>query len=144
MRHRLPFRGALGRRNGCRVLEQVNELAQHPALADSPERATALAIVANFALWSAEPARTLQLGEQLLGLAEGKVGDPQQLLIAHFLTGSARWLRGDLDAARRDLDKALALKVQSVHLTSDLPFGFDVGITRSPQASLCALVTGIP
>ena len=49
-----------------RVLEQVYELAQHPALADSPERAAALAIVANFALWSAEPARALQLSEQLL------------------------------------------------------------------------------
>jgi hypothetical protein len=126
-----------------RVLEQVNELAQHPALADSPARAAALAIVANFALWSAEPARTLQLGEQLLGLAE-RVGDPQQLLIAHFLTGSARWLRGDLDAARRDLDEALALKVHCPHLTSDLPFGFDIGITSLARQACVLWLRGHP
>ena len=126
-----------------RVLEQVYELAQHPALADSPERAAALAIVANFALWSAEPARTLQLSEQLLGLAE-RVGDPQQLLIAHFLLGSARWLRGDLDAARRDLDEALALKGHYPHLTSDLPFGFDIGITSLARQACVLWLQGHP
>ena len=126
-----------------RALEQVYELAQHPALSDSPERAAALAVVANFALWSAEPARTLQLGEQLLGLAE-RVGDPQQLLIAHFLLGSARWLRGDLDAARRDLDEALALKGHYPHLTSDLPFGFDIGITSLARQACVLWLLGHP
>ena len=126
-----------------RVLEQVYELAQHPALADSTERAAALAIVANFALWSAEPARTLQLGEKLLGLAE-RVGDPQQLLIAHFLTGSARWLGGDLNAARRDLDEALALKVHCSRLTSDLPFGFDIGITGLARQACVLWLQGHP
>jgi DNA-binding SARP family transcriptional activator len=126
-----------------RVLEQVYELARHPALADSPERAAALAVVANFALSSAEPARTLQLSEQLLGLAE-RVGDPQQLLIAHFLLGSARWLRGDLDPARRDLDEALALKGHYPHLTSDLPFGFDIGITSLARQACVLWLLGHP
>ena len=126
-----------------RVLEQVYELAQHPALADSPERAAALAIVANFALWSAEPARALQLSEQLLDLAE-RVGDPQQLLIAHFLTGSARWLRGDLNLARRDLDKALALKDCCPHQASDLTFGFDIGITSLARQACVLWLLGHP
>ena len=126
-----------------RVLEQVYELAQHPALNDSPERAAALAVVANFALSSAEPARTLQLSEQLLDLAE-RVGDPRQRLVAHFLLGSARWLRGDLDAARRNLDAALALEGHYPHLTSDLPFGFDIGITSLARQACVLWLQGHP
>ena len=126
-----------------RALEQVYVLAQHPALSDTPERAAALAVVAHFALSSAESARTLQLSAQLLDLAE-RVGDPQQCLIAHFLLGSARWLRGDLDAARRDLDAALALKGHYPHLTPDLPFGFDIGITSLARQACVLWLQGHP
>ena len=126
-----------------RAVEQVYELAQHPALADSPERRAALAIVANFALWSAEPARALQLSEQLLDLAE-RVGDSQQLLIAHFLVGSARWLRADLDLARTHLDKALALYDRRSHQTSDLLFGFDIGITSLAWQACVLWLLGHP
>ena len=56
LRHRLSSRGLLvAGTNKCSG--QAYELAQQPALADGPERAAALAIVANFALWSAEPTR---------------------------------------------------------------------------------------
>ena len=126
-----------------RVLEQAYELAQQPGLANSPERAAALALVANFALWSAEPGRALQVGEQLLGMAEHG-GDPAQIFTAHFLLGSARWLRGDLDPARRDLDEALALKGHYPHLTSDLPFGFDIGITSLARQACVLWLLGHP
>ena len=48
------------------ALERAYEISQHPVLSDSPKRGVALATVACFALWSAEPERALQLGEQLL------------------------------------------------------------------------------
>ena len=108
-------------------MEQAYELAEQPALSGSPERQAALAVVANFALWSAEPERTMQVGAQLLGLAE-RSADPQQLLVAHFLMGSAQWLRAELTLARTHLEKALALHDRRPYHTSDILFGFDIGI----------------
>jgi tetratricopeptide (TPR) repeat protein len=122
------------------TVEQACELAEQPALSDSPERRAALAVVANFALWSAEPGRALQVGEQLLGLAE-RSGDSQQLLVAHFLVGSARWLRAELALARTHLDKALALYDRRSYHTSDILFGFDIGIiSHAWQACVLSLL----
>jgi hypothetical protein len=109
------------------MLEQAYELAEQPALSDSPERWAALAVVASFAFWSAELERTLQVGEELLGRFEGG-GEPQQLLVAHFLLGSARWLRGELALACGHLDETLALCDRHPTLTSDAHLGFDIGI----------------
>ena len=76
------------------ALERAYEISQHPVLSESPKRGVALATVACFALWSAEPERALQLGEQLLCLAE-RSRDLQDLRVAHFLLGAARSLRGN-------------------------------------------------
>jgi predicted ATPase len=70
------------------AVEKAYALAEQPALKDSAERRAALAVVASFAFWSAEPDRCLQVGGQLIDLAEHS-GDAQQLLAAHFLVGSA-------------------------------------------------------
>ena len=72
------------------------------------------------------------------------MGDPLQLLIAHFLTGSARWLRGDLNLARKDFDKALALRDCCPHLTMDLTFGFDIGITALARQACVLWLLGHP
>lgn len=91
-----------------RALESANEIAQAPVFDDSPERWAAQASVANVALWSAEPERCLRLSQQVLHLAE-QSQVPQQLMLAHCLVGSARWLRSDLVQARDHLEQALVV-----------------------------------
>ena len=125
------------------IVKQAYELAAQPAFVDSPERRAALVLVANSALWSAELERTLQAGEQLLDLAE-RSGEPQHLLVAHFLMGSACWLRGELILARGHLDKALALCDRCPYQTSDTLFGFDVGIISLAWQSCVRWLLGHP
>ncbi len=109
------------------ALDRAYLLSQQAVLRDSPERATALAAVAYFSLWSAEPARTLELGEQLLSLAEQNQ-DPDQLLLAHCFIGGARWLQADTTVAREHLDRALACYVRSSQHPLHVLFGFHAGV----------------
>jgi len=109
------------------ALDRAYLLSQQAVLRDSPERATALAAVAYFSLWSAEPAHTLELGEQLLSLAEQNQ-DPDQLLLAHCFIGGARWLQADTMAAREHLDRALACYVRSSQHPLHVLFGFHAGV----------------
>ena len=88
------------------ALEHAHRISQHPALGDSPERLEVLAAMAYFALWSAQPERTLEFGEQVLRLAE-RNQDQQHVLLAHSLLGCALTLRVELAMARDHLDKAL-------------------------------------
>ena len=53
--HRSLLAGGFWAPEWVHTVEQACELAEQPALSDSPERRAALAVVANFALWSAEP-----------------------------------------------------------------------------------------
>ncbi len=125
------------------MVAQAYALAEQPAFSDSPERWAALAVVGNFAFWSAELERALLVGEQLLDLAE-RSREPQQLLVAHFLLGSARWLRGELTLARGHLDEALALSDQHPTLTSNAPFGFDIGIISLAWRACALWLLGHP
>ncbi len=110
-----------------RAIEQAYELAQDPALSNSPQRGTALAAVASFAMWSADLKRAQQIALQLRDLAESN-GSAHQLLIAHFLLGSVWYLRGKLALAREHLDKALALYDRQSFHPQDTLFGFHAGI----------------
>jgi DNA-binding SARP family transcriptional activator len=125
------------------ALERAYEISQHPVLSDSPKRGMALAAVACFALWSAEPERTLQLGEQLLCLAE-RSRDMQDLRLAHFLLGAARLLGGELVAADEHLEEALALSDRRSHHPQDLIFGMPVGVTGLAWQSTVVWLLGYP
>lgn len=89
------------------VHEQVYRLCQHPALADSPHRATALALVAYAAASSADAGRAVEVGWQLLDLVRG-TGDAQQIALAHWVLGTACLFGNEIELARQHLDQALA------------------------------------
>ena len=124
-------------------LEQVYELAQHPALESSPQRGTALATVASFAMWSADLERGLEIGSQLLGLAETS-GDAHQLLVAHFLLGGVRFLSGRLVLAREHFDRALALHDRQSFDPQDTVFGFHAGVISLVWQSAVLWQLGYP
>jgi tetratricopeptide (TPR) repeat protein len=93
--------------------------------------------------WSAEPARALELGEQLLSLAE-RSQDPQQLLWAHGLVGAARWLRAELALARKHLDKALAHYTRGSQHPLNTLFGFHAGVMSLVWQAGTLWLMGLP
>jgi tetratricopeptide (TPR) repeat protein len=109
------------------AVEQAYELAHLPALEGSPQRGTALAAVASFAMWSGDLERALQIGSQLLGLAASG-GDVHQRLVAHFLMGGVRYLRGELALAQEQLEEALALYDRGSFHPQDTVFGSHAGV----------------
>ena len=125
------------------AVEKAYALAEQPALKDSAERRAALAVVANFALWSAEPDRCLQVSEQLFDLAE-RSGDAQQLLAAHFLVGSAWWVRGELILAHSHLEKTLALYDHRLQPAIDALLGVSVWITSLTRRACVLWLLGYP
>ena len=127
----------------AQAVEKAYALAEQPALKDSAERRAALAVVANFALWSAEPDRCLQVSEQLFDLAE-RSGDAQQLLAAHFLVGSAWWVRGELILAHSHLEKTLALYDHRLQPAIDALLGVSVWITSLTRRACVLWLLGYP
>jgi DNA-binding SARP family transcriptional activator len=125
------------------ALDRAYHLSQQAVLRDSPERAAALAAVAYFSLWSAEPARTREMGEQLLSLAEQNQ-DPHQLLLAHCFMGCARWLQADTIAAREHLDRALACYVRGSQHPLHMLFGFHAGVMSMVWQSAVLWLLGYP
>ncbi|MBN1140087.1 MAG: AAA family ATPase [Anaerolineae bacterium] len=97
-----------------RTLTRLFELGQVPDLRDDPQRLTALVLLALTSSWSADPARGQQVGEQILELAslaepgQATDGNRQFLMLAHWVLGHSRFLRGQLLAARDHLKRALA------------------------------------
>jgi DNA-binding SARP family transcriptional activator len=89
------------------ALDRLSDLTQHPELQGDPHCLAALSVLALLTTWSANPERGRRVGEQLLGLAER--GDPQFLMLAHWVLGHSHWLQGQLVAAREHVEQALAL-----------------------------------
>lgn len=89
------------------ALERLADLVHHPDLRDDPQRLAALSVLAVSAGWSADPARSERVGEQLLKLAQE--GDRQTLLLGHWALGIGHWLRGKLVTAREHLERFVTL-----------------------------------
>jgi hypothetical protein len=125
------------------ALNRAYHLSQQALLRDRPERAAALAAVAYYSLWSAEPARTREVGEQLLSLAEQNQ-DPHQLLLAHCFVGCARWLQAEPSAAREHLDQALVHYVRGSQHPLHMLFGFHAGVMSMVWQSAVLWLLGYP
>lgn len=125
------------------ALEAAYAIAQHPVFDDSPERWMAQATVANIAFWAAEPERCLQLSQELLTLAE-RSQDQQQLMLAHYLTGAAWRLVGDLARARAHLEQALVVYDRRGHNPSDLVLGIHAGVASLAYLSFLLWLQGYP
>ncbi len=126
-----------------RALERVYETSQHPMLADSPQRGLALAAMAFFATWSAEPDRARQIGEQFLLMAE-RNSYRQQLELAHLVLGVACVLRGDFVPAHKHLKQALADYDSRRPHPLDLLFGIHVGVINLGWESFVLWQLGYP
>jgi DNA-binding SARP family transcriptional activator/tetratricopeptide (TPR) repeat protein len=126
-----------------RALERAYELSQHPMLAGSPQRGFALASMAFFATWTAEPDRARQFGEQFLRMAE-RNPDPQQLQLAHLLLGVAWLWRGDFVPAHEHLKRALADYDFRCPHPMDLLFGIHVGVINLGWESFVLWQLGYP
>jgi tetratricopeptide (TPR) repeat protein len=137
------FARSLSAPERTRALERAYELSQHPMLAGSPQRGLALAAMAFFATWSAEPDRARQVGEQFLRVTEGGPY-PQQLQLAHSVLGAAWLLRGDFVPAHEHLKQALAnYDFRSPH-PLDLLFGIHVGVINLGWESFVLWQLGYP
>ena len=126
-----------------RALERVYEISQHLMLADSPQRGLALATMAFFATWSAEPDRARQVGEQFLLMAE-RNSYRQQLELAHLVLGAACVLRGDFVPAHKHLKQALANYDSRRPHPLDLLFGIHVGVINLGWESFVLWQLGYP
>jgi adenylate cyclase len=125
------------------ALECAYELARHPALSESLQRRRALAAVAFFANWSAQPERTLEIGEELLRLAE-QAQDQEHVLLAHSLLGSARAMRAELDRAEAHLDRALADHERRGHDPPNLALGIHVDVMSLGMKATVLWLRGYP
>jgi DNA-binding SARP family transcriptional activator len=125
------------------ALERAYELAQHPALSASLQRRRALAAVAFFANWSAQPERTLAIGEQLLHLAE-QAQDQEHVLLAHSLLGSAHAMRANLVKASKHLDSALVGYEHRGHEQPNLLLGLHVDVMSLSLKAAALWLLGYP
>ena len=125
------------------ALEQAHQISQHPALGGSPERLEVLAAMAYFALWSAQPERTLEFGEQVLRLAE-RNQDQQHVLLAHSLLGCALTLRVELAQARDHLDKALDGYDRRSYRQPNLVLGIHVDVMSLGLQATASWLLGYP
>ena len=126
-----------------RALERVYKISQTPMLADSPQRGLALAAMAFFATWSAEPDRARQIGEQFLLMAE-RNSYQQQLELAHLVLGAACVLRGDFVPAHKHLKQAWANYDSRRPHPLDLLFGIHVGVINLGWESFVLWQLGYP
>ena len=112
-------------------------------LADSPQRGLALAALAFFATWSADPDRARQAGEQFLRMAECNPY-AQQLQLAHLVLGVAWIFRGDFAQAHQHLERASTHYDFRSHLPMDLIFGVHVGVINLGWDSFALWQLGYP
>lgn len=125
------------------ALDRAYDLSQQVLLRDRPERAAALAAVAYFSLWSAEPARAREIGEQILSLAEQNQ-DPDLFLLAHCFVGCALWLQAETSAACEQLDQALAHYVRGSQQPLHRIFGFHAGVMSMVWQTAVLWLRGYP
>lgn len=109
------------------ALERAYAISKHPLFNGGDVRFTTAAAVAYFALWSADPRRSVRISEELLHNAQ-QTQNGAMLRWAHMLLGMALSTQGQLPAAQEHL--ALGLDSQDDHDDgrNDLAVGVDVRI----------------
>jgi DNA-binding SARP family transcriptional activator len=125
-----------------RALARLFELGQHPDLQDDPQRLTALVLLALASSWSADPERGQRVGEQLLDLAQD--GDPEFLMLAHWVLGHSHFVRGQFLPAREHLSQALALYDPEASRSLGLLFPGEPGVIGRAVLGLVLWLLGHP
>jgi len=85
----------------------------------------------------------LQLGEQLLRVAEGQP-DPAPRLLAHYQMGNVLFLRGEPAAARTHYTQALALYDPQAHRALAVRYGQDLGMMSHSYLARALCHLGFP
>jgi predicted ATPase len=116
----------------CRQLEQ------------EPQLFSALWGLTSFYFIRAKFARGLELGEQLLIIAE-RANDPELQIEASLIVGSVRlFYRGDVKTARIHLERVMALYEPELHLAHTFRYGQDPGIGGRLIATVGLWCAGYP
>ncbi|MBN1658803.1 MAG: AAA family ATPase [Anaerolineae bacterium] len=139
----IVFTRGFGSAEQIQAHEQIYHLCQHPALADSPHRATALTLVAYAAAWSANTGRAVEVGRQILDLV-GVAEDVQQIALAHWVLGTAYLLANEMALAREHLDRALAGHDQALPGPPGWPYQVDLGVFSSILRAALLWLQGYP
>jgi class 3 adenylate cyclase/predicted ATPase len=85
----------------------------------------------------------LNRARQFLALAE-ELGQVAPLIVGHRLMGTSLVMRGELEAGRAHLDRALALYVPELHRPLSLRFGQDIGVAAWAYRALAHWLLGQP
>jgi DNA-binding SARP family transcriptional activator/tetratricopeptide (TPR) repeat protein len=139
----LVFTRGFGSAEQVQVHEQIYHLCQHPALADSPQRAMALTLVAHAAAWSADTGRAIEVGRRLLDLVQA-TGEAQQITLAHWVLGTAYLFGNEMELARQHLDQALADYDPTLPGPPGWPYQVDPGAFGSILRALLLWMQGYP
>jgi len=124
---------------------QLYERAYHLSrrLKNSARMYPALAGIASFHVTRAELARSLQLSEEMLDMAEAERNE-EAAMEAHRLCGMTRQWMGDLTAARRDFARVLALYDPVQHQALATVYGQDHRMSALCWEAWSLLYLGYP
>ncbi|MBN1261893.1 MAG: AAA family ATPase [Anaerolineae bacterium] len=139
----LVFTRGFGSAEQVQAHEQLYHLCQHPTLANSPHRTMALTLVAYAAAWSADTARAVRIGRQLLDLAQA-TGHAQRISLAHWVLGTAYLFASEMKSAREHLDLALASYDPALPGLPGWPYQVDPGVFSSILRAQLLWMQGYP
>ena len=113
-------------------------------LGETPDHFPALWGLCLFRIARAEIKAALNLGEQMLGLAQ-RAHDPAFLLQAHYALGRAHVFLGDWTTARTHLEQAIAFYDPRMHRAHAFLYGgHDPCVSCLGYAALCLWMLGYP
>ena len=125
------------------ALQAAYTISQHPALAVNSRLWMVSAATAYYALWSAEPARAIDICAQLLQQAEQ--GSPTlHRRWGHCLMGCALLMQAKVEAANEHLDAALEDSIAADVAQYDHLVGIDVDLMTLIWKSLALWQRGSP
>jgi predicted ATPase len=122
-----------------RVYTRARELCQR--IGEAPQLFPALYGLGVFYMVRAEYQTALELGEQLLSLAECQ-RDPVLLMVAHRVLGANLWLLGQLTKSRAHLEQTIALYDPQQHRTFAFLYGTDSGVHSLFQVAVVLWLLG--
>jgi predicted ATPase len=124
---------------GCynRALELCREIG------DAPELFWVYWGLWAFHIMRASLDQALELAQQLVNLAEAQ-GNDALLMEARFAVGSTRFVRGELEVARDQLEGALVLDTEDRDRSAMFVTGQEVGVTARSYAALVSWFLGEP